>query len=270
MNASGTINDTFACVYNIKKELQRHGHELEYLCILSPSTDRTYEYAIKFSQDNLYSRVIECESQGVYSAMNIGLSEASGHFIHFLNSDDVVFDVQRYVASLLKMFTNGNKCMVSSIKYFSRPSYRCTSSWEINEYVCVNKFYNELMKGLHFPHPGFMASSSLYKKYGFDANFKYSADYKTMHQILIDASLNHSIYYEEVAFIAMDISGISGSLQGILTGSKELMNINHELNIKSNLIARYLVKLSRRLIYKLRKSSRIQIRIPSISSTSLK
>lgn len=270
MNAGATIKDTFASVHNINAQFNLHGYKIEHICVLSPSTDRTYEHTYNFSQIHSFSRVIECEQQGVYAAMNIGIFEARGRFIHFLNSDDFVLDVGLYVRSFLRMIDQSKSCMVSSIKYFSRPSFKCTSSWNIKEFMHVEDIYEELMQGLHYPHPGFIASSSLYKMHPFDIRYKYAADYKSMHQILINAISNRGIFYVNQPFIAMDVSGITGGIRAILLGSQEIKSINRELDIKSNLIFRYLAKLMRRVFQKLRLCRTTYISKPSISNDSLK
>ena len=97
----------------------------------------------------------------------------------------------------------------------------------------------------------------------FDERLSYAADYKCMHQVLLLAAHNDSIMFEQIPSVAMDISGITGSLTGILKGKAEIQSINKELNIALNIFGRYFQKFFSRYILSIFKSRSNQQIIPS-------
>lgn len=82
LNASNTIEDTLRSVSNQKQQ------EIEYIVIDGDSTDETIQIINKYQ--NYIDILISEEDEGVYDAMNKGISYASGYFIYFLGADDTL------------------------------------------------------------------------------------------------------------------------------------------------------------------------------------
>lgn len=84
----------------IKKVLQQTYKDIEIIVINDGSIDRTRKVIEKFA--NIYSniKVINQENQGVVKARVRGLAAATGEFVIFLDSDDIINEC--YVEELLK------------------------------------------------------------------------------------------------------------------------------------------------------------------------
>lgn len=80
-NAVGSIEKTIQSVLNQKYE------NVEYIVVDGMSTDGTYEIVQKFSERIL---IIHEADDGIYDAMNKGAAAATGEYIYFLNSGDVL------------------------------------------------------------------------------------------------------------------------------------------------------------------------------------
>ncbi|MCL5961440.1 MAG: glycosyltransferase [Chloroflexi bacterium] len=83
-NAEVTIEET------LKSVLSQTYDNIEYLVVDGGSTDNTVPIIQRYS-DRLAYFVSEKDS-GMYEAMNKGISAATGHYLFFLNADDVFFD----------------------------------------------------------------------------------------------------------------------------------------------------------------------------------
>ena len=248
-NAAATISDTLFSVKAASERFLNSDFKLEYLCIVSPSDDSTWTLINEFQSNNEFCELINFKPLGVYKAMNEGLRRSSGLYTHILNADDVIYNPDEYVNSILNLHRCNSSVLVSSIAYFSRPSNRIAYSWLVDNYPNKNRLIKKLKRGLHFPHPGFIVKTDIYQRFMFDERFSYAADYKCMHQILLLAAHNDSIIFEQIPSVAMDISGMTGSYTGILKGKAEIQLINKELNIALNIFGRYFQKFFSRYIF---------------------
>ena len=96
-NSADTIADT---INSVAKQTHR---DVEHLVIDGLSTDRTIEIVEKCDHPNL---VLSSEpDQGIYDAMNKGLTRASGEVIGFLNADDIYADAEA-LARIARTFEN--------------------------------------------------------------------------------------------------------------------------------------------------------------------
>jgi glycosyltransferase involved in cell wall biosynthesis len=251
LNAAGTIEDNLTSVAAVSKFLASKGYGLEHWLIDGGSTDDTMAIAMEnrtkvlAGLDACYTLHLESQmGSGVYEAMNRGLSKALGHYTHILNADDFIVNAMLYAEAIIKAYVSRVKIILSSIHYFRRPGPEWCHQWNVKP-VPFNRSYwqHQLINGLHYPHPGFIAQTRMYQSVGFDTSYRLAADYKLMHVLLSECDTSADILVNEIPLVAMAKGGITGTLGGILNGITEINAINHELGIHASLINRYLHKL---------------------------
>ena len=106
-NSELTIEDT---ILSIKKQ---DYNNIEYIVIDGKSTDSTVEIIKKYNDYIDY--FISENDNGIYDAMNKGISKATGQIIGILNSDD--FYPNKYILS------NVVKTFITHIEFFIKLSF---------------------------------------------------------------------------------------------------------------------------------------------------
>jgi hypothetical protein len=109
------------------------------------------------------------------------------------------------------------------------------------------KWRQQLLRGLHYPHPGFISDTKIYRNQGFDENYSLSADYKLMQSILIRVGSPESTLICRQPQVAMAEGGATGNWRAMLKGRQQLAAINKELGIKASSLQRYWGKLRQRM-----------------------
>jgi len=180
--------------------------------------------------------------------MNAGLGQASGSYTHVLNSDDLVLDPIAYASFLIEGHRKGATVLISSIGYFRRPAKNLKSLW-IAESIptAEEEWQHQLLNGLHYPHPGFIADTTIYKKESFDERYSLSADYKLMQTILLETATPESTVVCRQPLVAMAEGGATGNWRAILKGRQQLAAINQELGIKASSVKRHWRKVMQRM-----------------------
>lgn len=64
--------------------------ETEFLCINDGSTDNSPEILKKYAQKDSRVRVLTQTNEGLSAARNLGIAEARGKYLCFLDSDDLI------------------------------------------------------------------------------------------------------------------------------------------------------------------------------------
>jgi glycosyltransferase len=146
---------------------------VEYLVIDSSANSAATETAVS---DSLISgaRFIWCEPQGIYSAMNIGLSFARGKYVYCLNAGDILADPQ-VIADVKQIIQGIDPVWVVGRVEISEASGNTVISknWD---------FHSEkkalFARGVFPPHQGtIVRTESLREVGGFDSQYSISADY---------------------------------------------------------------------------------------------
>ena len=142
--------------------------DFEYIIIDGASTDKTLEIVDKY-RDKI-SKIISEKDNGIYDAMNKGISNASGDYIMFLNADDTL--LHENVLKLVSEKMNDNKALYYGDLIFLEKSTGKLNNRKQNN---VNNIY--LCGGMLF-HPTIFASKKLFEKIGnFDTQYRIVADY---------------------------------------------------------------------------------------------
>lgn len=166
-------------VYNGENEITRTLESIikqtylpfEYLIFDGGSTDKTLElcgeYKDAFLEKGVEFKIISEPDNGIYHAMNKGVKAATGDFISFLNAGDwYEVDALENVNELYKKepfdLTYGGL-------HYINPDQSVT-----NKMSKEDKF---LVTSRHWNHPSMFLKNEIYKKYGFDEQFRAYADF---------------------------------------------------------------------------------------------
>ena len=248
LNALESISENLCSVLAAQRILEKAGWELEHLIVEGGSLDGTAELVAKHAAQHSYCLVTSNVKGGPYAAMNAGLRQANGRYTHVLNSDDLLLDPDAYASFAIEGHSKGATVLISSIGYFRRPAKQLRSQWIVESVpTTISEWEHQLLAGLHYPHPGFIADTTIYKREGFDERYSLSADYKLMQTILIKTARPESTSICREPLVAMAEGGATGNWRAILKGWQELAAINQELGIKASSAKRYWSKLRQRI-----------------------
>jgi glycosyltransferase involved in cell wall biosynthesis len=208
-NSARTIAD---CIDSV---LSQNHPDIEYIVVDGASSDGTAEMVNRYGER--ISKFLSEPDQGIYDAMNKGLTLCTGDVIGILNSDDFYADdnVISDVVELLEK-TNADSCY-SDLLYVDREQTdEVVRTWISGEY-----HPNRFLKGWMPPHPTFFLRRKFYTKYGFfDLTFSTSADYELMLRMLFRHGLT-SAYLNRVT-IRMRAGGQSNiTLHNRLKANRE-------------------------------------------------
>jgi glycosyltransferase involved in cell wall biosynthesis len=152
-NAEKTIEDT------IKSVLGQTYTNIEYIVVDGGSIDGTTKVLQKYN-DQL--KWISERDKGVYDAMNKGVEIATGDWIYFLGSGDILLDVVDRVAESL----NDTRCIYYGDVYF-----------EDLKRIYDGKFPAYKLAVLNISHQAIFYPAGVFKKYRYDLKYKYLADH---------------------------------------------------------------------------------------------
>tara|TARA_B100001778_G_C18561387_1_gene617926 strand:+ start:69 stop:836 length:768 start_codon:yes stop_codon:yes gene_type:complete len=197
-NSELTIEDT---ILSIMKQDYKN---IEYIIIDGKSTDSTVKIIQKYNDYIDY--FISENDNGIYDAMNKGISKATGQIIGILNSDD--FYPNKYILSnVVKTFIKENcDAVYGDLLYVKHNNTKkVIRYWEAGEYN-IKKIKN----GWMLPHPTFFVKSSIYKRFGlYDIDLKSAADYEMIIKLLYKHNI--SAIYIPMILVKMRMGGASNS-----------------------------------------------------------
>ena len=207
-NSACTINDTLQSV-----AAQTYTH-IEHIVVDGGSSDGTMEVVKQFSH---VSTMISEKDEGIYHAMNKGLSMATGDVIGILNADDQYAD-QHVIQKVMDAFENPDIEAVYGNLVFVDPAdtSRIVRRWHSSPHQPQDFYY-----GWMPPHPTFFVRKRIYEKYGhFDTRLKSAADYELMLRFL----LKYSIQSQHIPHILIHMRNggkSTASLRNRLVANKE-------------------------------------------------
>lgn len=225
-NSEKTIERT------IQSVLSQTYNDYEYIIIDGKSTDSTLKivnsYAKKF---NRKLKIISEKDNGIYDAMNKGISIATGEYIGIINSDDY-YEVDALM--------NVKKEIDKSLKY--QVIYglcRVLNSRNIEEGVFFSN-KNIIDKRPLF-HPSTFIKKSVYIDFGlYNCAYKYASDY----DYLVKISLTNSVVFSPVYKILSNFT-LGGASEKI-ESSIETFKIRKKYSFISN--TQYIFNISKEYI----------------------
>lgn len=201
-NAADTIKDTVESVLSQQLE----GFDLEYIVIDGASSDATLAILAPF-QDRI--TLISEPDQGIYDAMNKGISNASGDYIGILNADDMYAseDVLQRVTDLFK--SSRAESVYGDLVYVDRDDpTKVTRTWNSGPFK-----RSAFLQGWMPPHPTFFVRKSVYDAHGlFSLQLRSAADYELMLRFLFKTGITTA--YLPSTLVRMRLGGLSNASLG--------------------------------------------------------
>jgi glycosyltransferase len=207
-NSAKTIADTVDSV------ARQTYNQVEHIIVDGASQDETLMIVRKRSKR---ATIISEPDDGIYDAMNKGVSQATGEIIGVLNSDDF-YKNNDVIASVVEMFrTTGCEALYGNLVYVdnAHPD-RVVRTWDAGAFE-MGKFINGWMP----PHPTFFVKRECYTKYGvYDTELRSSADYELMLRFLYRYKVK--VAYLPMCMVCMRTGGQSNaSLKNRLKANRE-------------------------------------------------
>ena len=196
-NSEKTIEDT------IKSVQSQSYSNIEYIVIDGKSRDSTNDIVSKYEET--VSMHISEKDNGLYDAMNKGISIASGDIVGILNSDDV-FASESVVEKIVAGFDSKNiDAVYSDLIYVSEHDLNKPTR------LYSSKIFSKrlIRLGIMLPHPTFYARKSCYESLGlYKTNYRVAADFE-----LLTRFINKGIKSRRLPFISVKMreGGISSS-----------------------------------------------------------
>lgn len=207
-NAEKTIADT------VNSVLSQTYNNIEYIIIDGASKDKTLDILDSFKSESFH--LISEPDNGLYDAMNKGITKATGDIIGILNADDVFVDTSVVEEVVKEFIKTGADCLYSDLKYVKEDLKTTVRNWVSGDYV-----KGAFTKGWMPPHPTFYVKRECYDKFGsFNLKFKTSADYELMLRFLHREEI--PVAYLPKTTILMRVGGQSNaSIKNRINANKE-------------------------------------------------
>jgi glycosyltransferase involved in cell wall biosynthesis len=208
-NSASTIEAT------IQSVISQDHPEIEYIIIDGSSTDTTLSVIEKY-RDKIPKLVSE-KDEGIYFAINKGISLASGEIIGILHADDFYVNNQ-VISKVVKIFEEKKvETLYGDLQYVERENTeKIKRNWRSGPYQ-DGMFY----KGWMPPHPAFFVLKKCYDTYGlFNTALRSAADYEMMLRLLHKYKCS-TAYLPEV-LVKMRVGGKSNvSLSNRIKANRE-------------------------------------------------
>jgi glycosyltransferase involved in cell wall biosynthesis len=178
--------------------------DIEYIVIDGQSTDETLPILKKYEKK--IAKLVSEKDEGIYFAVNKGISLASGDVVGILHSDD--FYVNENIISLVvnNFKTKNTDSVYGDLQYVARDNAeKIIRHWKSQPYDS-----DLFLKGWMPPHPSFFVKRKSYEKFGiFNTSYSISSDYELMLRFLYKNKLS-AAYIPEV-LVKMRTGGISNA-----------------------------------------------------------
>jgi glycosyltransferase involved in cell wall biosynthesis len=189
--------------------------DIEHIVIDGASTDDTLQIVEQYG--NGLSKVISEPDNGIYDAMNKGISMATGEIVGTLNADDVYAD-DSVLFQVAAVFTDPtvDACYADLVYVDQHNLARIVRYWKSRDYQD-----GLFERGWMPAHPTFFVRRSVYERLGgFDLSFPRQADFELTMRFLAVHKIK-SVYVPKI-WVKMRMGGISNnSVRGVIKGNLE-------------------------------------------------
>lgn len=214
-NSEKTIRRTIESVLN-----QTYSN-IEYLIIDGASTDNTVSIAKEYEEAfRGRMKIVSEPDDGIYYAMNKGISMATGELIGIVNSDD--YYEKEAVALMVENRTEADYQILYGFQRVLRDGKEAS--------ICIHHHTN--LDYQMITHPTCFVTKKLYEDLGvFNTSYKYSADYEFMLRMYHGGKVEFTPVYEVISNYAL------GGASGTVMGYRETNRLKYEYHLISK--ARY-------------------------------
>lgn len=209
----------------------------ELIVVDGGSTDNTLKI---IRSSNIVSRWVSEKDNGIYDALNKGISMAQGEYIGFMHSDDI-YAAPNSLELVSKKLEGDPDAIYADLQYVNKADTNIiVRHWKSGEFD-----FNKLKWGWMPPHPTFVMKRTLYERFGcFDLSYKIAADYDSIVRYLYVNKVK-PLYLSDV-IVKMRVGGASNrSMANIIQKSKEDLSVMRaaKIPITSGIIGKNLSKI---------------------------
>jgi glycosyltransferase involved in cell wall biosynthesis len=207
-NSAATLE---ACLRSVAAQDHK---SIEHIIIDGGSSDDTLQIVEKYKSN--IAKVVSEMDEGIYYALNKGISLATGDIIGILHSDDFYVN-EKVISKVAAEFEKGADSVYSDLQYVDRSNTdKVIRNWRSGEYK-----EGIFLSGWMPPHPTFFIRRSCYEKYGaFNTKLRSAADYELMLRMLHKHEIS-TAYIPEV-LVKMRVGGKSNAtLMNRIRANKE-------------------------------------------------
>ncbi len=202
------FNNANGLVKTIESIVNQNYSNLEYIVVDGKSSDGSTNIINDYSK--YFTKAIIEPDEGPYFAMNKALQHATGDYIIFINSGDLLCD-----GILNKIFTH--MLVDADIiygNYFVAQDGKTLYLDKVSPTPGIAFFY----KG-NLNHQSVFIKTSLHKEYPYDESFRIAADFKLFFTLLIMRGCSYVFVNEAIS--TYDLSGISSNKANEMLHYKE-------------------------------------------------
>lgn len=191
--------------------------DIEYIVIDGASTDNSIDIIQKYSNKiNWYSE----PDSGIYNAMNKGIKHANGEYILFINSGDIIHDIQ-YIPSIIKDL-NTTDFIYTNLKIAENDDEGYIKLYPPT--LSIKYFLEDTL-----PHTATFIKKELFEKYGFyDENMKICSDWAFFFKLICFENCTYK--HMDTCFSTFYIDGVSSKVE-----NRQLVWKEREMFIKKEL-----------------------------------
>lgn len=188
-----TYNSEKTICYTLDKFINLAYLKLEIIIIDGKSSDKTLEFIEKYN-DKLNCIIVSEKDGGIYNAMNKGISLASGDWLFFLGSDDLI---TQDFSKVIAFFGDSNTVYYSNVLFINR------------NIIYDGKFNSLKLTKRNLPHQAIFYPKSVFSYYRFNEKYKLKADYDLNIRLFNDKKFK----FEYLDFVITEYNdrGLSGS-----------------------------------------------------------
>lgn len=203
----------------------------EYLIIDGGSTDGSVPYLQQIQSQNL--KWISEPDTGIYNAMNKGILKASGDYLLFLNSGDILADktvVERILNYLESLSQTKKLPILYGIMRRGTPAKH-------SEVRVPKKLNVSYLMDMSLPHPATLIPRSLFQRYGlYDENLRLVSDWKFFVQCYFKGT---PFKPQPILISYFDIHGSSSNLRLLASEREQVFKEIFQLRFWRRIIAIY-------------------------------